>query len=219
MHMAHLNHEVYTECPLLFVCVSHSVVSDSVTPRAVAHQASLSMEFSRWEYWSELPFPSPEELPTLKPWSPASQAHSLPFELQGILQSESHSVLSSSSGPRGLYSPWSSPGQNTGVGRFFPSVADLPNPGIELESPELSGKPPLLFKRKKTFHLRCHSILSLECHLMVCKGKYISDPLDDSPLGILSPVFFPLIPLSFVLLLWLILTRNAINAIKTKYLI
>ena len=28
-----------------------------------AHQASLSMEFSRQEYWSGLPFPPPEDLP------------------------------------------------------------------------------------------------------------------------------------------------------------
>ena len=45
------------------VCVSRSVMSDSVTPWTVAHQASLSMEFSRQEYWSGSPFPSPEELP------------------------------------------------------------------------------------------------------------------------------------------------------------
>ena len=30
-----------------------------MTPRTVAHQAPLSMEFSRQEYWSGLPFPSP----------------------------------------------------------------------------------------------------------------------------------------------------------------
>ena len=54
------------------------------TSRTVAHQASLSMEFSRQKYWSGLPFPSPEELPKprIKSWSPASQAGSLPFELQ-----------------------------------------------------------------------------------------------------------------------------------------
>ena len=33
------------------------------TLRTVAHQASLSMEFSRQEYWSGLPFPPPEDLP------------------------------------------------------------------------------------------------------------------------------------------------------------
>ena len=43
------------------------------------------MEFFRQEYWSGLPFPSPEEIPNsgIEPWSPALQAGSLPFELQG----------------------------------------------------------------------------------------------------------------------------------------
>ena len=34
-----------------------------VTPWTVAHQAPLSKGFLREEYWSQLPFPSPEELP------------------------------------------------------------------------------------------------------------------------------------------------------------
>ena len=34
-----------------------------VTPWTVAHQAPLSMGFPRQEYWSELPFPSPGDLP------------------------------------------------------------------------------------------------------------------------------------------------------------
>ena len=33
------------------------------TPGTVTHQASLSMGFSRQEYWSGLPFPPPEDLP------------------------------------------------------------------------------------------------------------------------------------------------------------
>ena len=43
----------------------HSVVSTSLRPRGlyVAHQAPLSMGFSRQEYWSGLPFPSPRDLP------------------------------------------------------------------------------------------------------------------------------------------------------------
>ena len=43
------------------------------------------MEFSRQEYWSELPFPSPGYLPDpgIKPRSPALQADSLPSELPG----------------------------------------------------------------------------------------------------------------------------------------
>ena len=47
-------------------------------PMDVAHQAPLSMEFSREEYWSGLPFPSPGDLPDsgIEPMSPASQADS-----------------------------------------------------------------------------------------------------------------------------------------------
>ena len=45
--------------------VSHSVVSDSVTPWTVACQDSLSMEFSRQNYWSGLPFPSTDIFHTL----------------------------------------------------------------------------------------------------------------------------------------------------------
>ena len=46
------------------------------TPWTVAHQAPLSMEFSRQEYWSGLPFPSPEDLPDpeIESRSPALQA-------------------------------------------------------------------------------------------------------------------------------------------------
>ena len=51
----------------------------------VACQAPLSMGFSRQEYWSGLPFPSPEDLPDpgVKPRSPASQVDDLPAELWG----------------------------------------------------------------------------------------------------------------------------------------
>ena len=40
-----------------------SVMSDSTSPWTVAHQAPLSMKFSRQEYWSGLPIISPGELP------------------------------------------------------------------------------------------------------------------------------------------------------------
>ena len=43
--------------------VSHSVVSNCLTPWTIAHQASLSIEFSRQDYWSGLPFHSPGGLP------------------------------------------------------------------------------------------------------------------------------------------------------------
>ena len=54
------------------------------TPWTAACQTPLSMGFSRQEYWSELPFPSPGNLPYpgIKPRSPALQADSLPTELQ-----------------------------------------------------------------------------------------------------------------------------------------
>ena len=54
-------------------------------PWTVAHQAPPSMGFSREEYWSELPFPSPGDLPDLgiEPSSPALQADSLPPSHQG----------------------------------------------------------------------------------------------------------------------------------------
>jgi len=50
---------------------------------SVAHQVPLSMGFSRQEYWSGLPFPSPGDLPTqeLNLGSPALQADDLSAEL------------------------------------------------------------------------------------------------------------------------------------------
>ena len=65
--------------------VSCSVMSNSVSPWTVACQAPLSMESSRQEYWSRLPFPSPEDLPDpeIKPRSPTLQADSLPSKSPG----------------------------------------------------------------------------------------------------------------------------------------
>ena len=56
-----------------------------VTPWTVARQAPLSMGFSRQEYWSGLPFPSPGDLPNpgIEPGSPALQVDSLPSEPPG----------------------------------------------------------------------------------------------------------------------------------------
>ena len=57
----------------------------TLTPWTAAHQAPLSMRFSRQAYLSGLPFPPPRYLPTpgTEPGSPALQADSLPSELQG----------------------------------------------------------------------------------------------------------------------------------------
>ena len=57
-----------------------------VTPWTVACQTPLPMEFSRQQYWSGLPFPSPGDLsePGIKPFSPAWQAEgSLPLSHLG----------------------------------------------------------------------------------------------------------------------------------------
>ena len=56
-------------------------------PQTVAHQALLSMGFSRQEYQSRLPFPSPRDLPNprIKPNSPTLQADSSPAELLIII--------------------------------------------------------------------------------------------------------------------------------------
>ena len=56
-----------------------------MTPWTVACKVSLSMGFSRQEYWSGLPFPSPGDLPDpgIKPMSPELQAGSLPTEPPG----------------------------------------------------------------------------------------------------------------------------------------
>ena len=60
-------------------------MTDSLWPHQAAHQASLSMEFSRQECWSMLPFHSPENLPDpgIKPGSPSLRADSLPSEPPG----------------------------------------------------------------------------------------------------------------------------------------
>ena len=54
-------------------------------PWTVAHQAPPSTEFSRQEYWSGLPFPSPGDLPDpgIEPGSPAFQADALTSEPPG----------------------------------------------------------------------------------------------------------------------------------------
>ena len=56
-----------------------SVGFDSVIPWIVAHQAALSMGFTRQEFWNRLPFPPPGDLPdpVIKPRSPALRADSL----------------------------------------------------------------------------------------------------------------------------------------------
>ena len=73
-----------------------------VTLLTLARQAPLSMVFSRQEYWSGLPCPSPGDLPDpeIEPVSPALQADSLPlshcgmpFRKQHLITALPHSLL------------------------------------------------------------------------------------------------------------------------------
>ena len=52
-------------------------------------------------------------------------------------ESERCSAMSDSLQPHALYSPWNSPGRNTGVGSLWLLQGNLPNPGIEPRSPTL----------------------------------------------------------------------------------
>ena len=87
------------------------------------------MGFSRRESWSGLPFPSPGDLPDpgIEPGSPALQTDALSSEPPG----NPNQLFVT---PRGLYSPWDSPGQNTEVGSssllqgIFPTQGS--NPGL-----------------------------------------------------------------------------------------
>jgi len=77
-------------------------------------------------------------------------------------ESESHSVVSDSLQPHGLYSPWNSPGQTTGVD----SHSLLPNPGIEPISPSLQADS-LLTESPGIFGLFCFWLLDV-MHEHVC---------------------------------------------------
>ena len=90
------------KCIYIYMLLSHfSRVWLCVTPQTAAHQAPPSLGFSRQEYWSGLPFPSPmHESEKLK---------------------SSHSVVSDPQQPHGLQPtrllhPWDFPGKSTGVG-------------------------------------------------------------------------------------------------------
>ena len=92
-------------CRFLLQCMHACMLSRfsrvrlCATPWTAAHQAPLSMGFSRQEHWSGLPFPSPvhacmhakslQPCPTLRPHGQQ---------------------------PTRLLCPWDSPGKNTGVG-------------------------------------------------------------------------------------------------------
>ena len=106
-----------------------SVMSGPATLWTAAPQDPLSTAFSRQEYWSGLPFSPPRNLSLeeIKPECPVFPALPVRFftteppgksmwKLAFIKHtSESHSVMSNSLWPHGLYSLQNSPGQNTAV--------------------------------------------------------------------------------------------------------
>ena len=75
--MATLRHIIIKMCVL-----ATQLCPAFATPWTAAHQAPLSMEFFRQEYWSGVPFPCPGDLPDpgIEPRSPALQADSLRSE-------------------------------------------------------------------------------------------------------------------------------------------
>ena len=84
---------------LLLSCFSRVQLCE--TPETAAHQAPLSLGFSRHEHWSGLPFPSPMHESEKWKWS--------------------RSIVSDSSRPHGLQPtrllrPWDFPGKSTGMG-------------------------------------------------------------------------------------------------------
>jgi len=70
---------VWCVCVCVYVC---GVCMCVVCVFVCAYQDPLSMGFSRQEYWSGLPFPSPGDLPNpgLEPRSPVLRADALPSE-------------------------------------------------------------------------------------------------------------------------------------------
>ena len=85
MRTLKLTHPAYLTYMQSKVVKSLSCVWLFVTPWTVAYQAPPSVEFSRQEYWSGLPFPSPGNLPNpgIEPRSPAFQADALTSEPPG----------------------------------------------------------------------------------------------------------------------------------------
>ena len=131
-----------------------SCVQLCVTLWTVTCQAPLSMGFSRQDYWSGLPFPSPGDLPDpgIKPVSLTSPALTNRFFTIGATWEALQlgwSEVKSLSGVQLFETPWTVAYQAPQSMEFsrqeywsglpFPAPGDLPNPGIEPESPALQA--------------------------------------------------------------------------------
>ena len=140
---------------LLLLLLSHfSRVRLCATPETAAHQAPLSLGFSRQEHWSGLPFPSPTHSNHLNSLSGEDVCYFVPIliilkavnimllgQISAIKSHEAFYFLSSDFN-------LSTHSSNTIVrfsrqeywsGLPFPSPRDLPNPGIKPGSPALKA--------------------------------------------------------------------------------
>ena len=137
---------------LLLFLFSCWVMSDSfVTPWAVAHQAPLSMGFSRWEYWRGLPFPPPGDLldPGIELTTPVAPVLSGRFSTteppgEPWLISERVSEVTQSCltlcDPMGQTPPsMGFSGKDTGISCHFLLYGIFPPPGIKLVFPVCSA--------------------------------------------------------------------------------
>ena len=133
--------------------LSHfSRVRFCVTPQTAAHQAPLSLGFSRQEYWSGLPFPSPVHESEKWKWS--------------------RSVVSDSSRPHGLQPtrllrPWGFPGKSTGVGCHC--LLHLYYIKPKLFMTQLHGTDAKAIMHF-TYLERSDSIIVNSCHLILCQS-------------------------------------------------
>ena len=163
---------------LLLSCFSR--VWLCATPETAAHQAPLSLGFSRQEHWSGLPFPSPVHESEKWKWSRSSVSDSLqPHGLQ----------------PTRLLHPWDFPGKSTGVGChrllqvgiYVSSTTvlteNVESTGVAIKhNPDIWNKPVSgvnLFNSKsfyeKPFHLRHWKYRSEKSKPKMCQNPLTED--------------------------------------------
>ena len=117
----------------------------------------LSMGFSRQEHWGGQPFPSPGVFPTQGSNPGLLHRRQILYRL-----SESSLAVPGSLRPHGLYSPWRSPGQNTGVGSLSLLQGIFPTQGL---NPGLPHSRQFLYqlshKWSPLYHLNWSEVKSL----------------------------------------------------------
>ena len=99
---------VYRNGLLLLLLSCFGRVWLCVTPQTAAHQAPLSLGFSRQEHWSGLPFPSP--MHESEKWKWSCSVVSDPQRPHGLQ-------------PTRLLRPWDFPGKSTGVQEYWSTGA------------------------------------------------------------------------------------------------